>query len=273
MKQVLALLLFVLISNANAEAQINKATIVKHDMSALMGAIRYNNERADKTREYIAAISQACTELCAIEGLSESAKTNVRQLCDQSLKKIDDAAENNNYANALGTAMDEYGTVVPAMTDVVKKDFAEQERIYNEEKARMELYTHPFDYMNYSAYSRVTNNPTYNSKVTHMRITRVALSTTETRVECWLTNTVGENVYGWVSINPNTYLYDPVRKKKYTMRSALNIATSPSTTDFHFRGEQLVFALIFPALPSYVKTVNLVEPDGSEWVFNNIKIR
>lgn len=272
MKQVLALLLFVLIG-ANAEAQVKKATIVKHDMSALMGAIRYNNERADKTREYIAAIRQTCTELCAIEGLSEFAKTNVRQLCDQSLKKIDDAAENNNYANALGTAMDEYGTVVPAMTDVVKKDFAEQERIYNEEKARMELYTHPFDNTNYSAYSRVTNNPSYNSKVTHMRITRVALSSTETRVECLLTNTDGENVYGWVSINPNTYLYDPVRKKKYTMRSALNIATSPSRTEFHFQDEQLVFALIFPALPANVKTVNLVEPDGSDWVFNNIRIR
>ena len=54
------------------------------------------------------------------------------------------------------------------------------------------------------------------------------------------------------------------------MCDAINIAVAPLKTEFHFQEEELVFALIFPALPSNVRMFSIIESEDSNWKFRNI---
>lgn len=57
------------------------------------------------------------------------------------------------------------------------------------------------------------------------------------------------------------------------MRDAINIAIAPLKTEFHFQDEELVFALVFPALPQNTRTFSIIESADSSWKFYNIKIK
>ena len=57
------------------------------------------------------------------------------------------------------------------------------------------------------------------------------------------------------------------------MCDAINIAVAPLKTEFHFQEEELVFALIFPALPSNVRMFSIIESEESNWKFRNIRIK
>lgn len=242
-------------------------------LDALRDYIQVKNARWDATLNYMSGIEKYYGVIISQNHLTSKAIDELTELKDASLKRIKDKAEFGDYSCAVDVAEYEYKTVTVAMANVAKRDIEEQNELARKEQQRIYEYTHPFDNFSYAKYSKVINNPSYESKVGHIRITKVALSSSETRVEFKVTNRDGDKCFGWVSIDPCTYIYIPSLKKKIPMRSVQNIALSPSETHFHFYDEELVFALIFPALPVNVRTFNLIESESSNWKFYNVRIR
>lgn len=242
-------------------------------LGALQRYIQVTNERYDATLNYMSGIEKYYSGIISQNHLTSKAVDELTELKDGSLKRIKDKADFGDYSRAVDVAEYEYKTVTVAMANVAKRDIDEQNELARKEQQRIYEYTHPFDNFSYAKYSKVINNPSYESKVGHIRITKVALSSSETRVEFKVTNRDGDKCFGWVSIDPCTYIYIPSLKRKIPMKSVQNIAVSPSETHFHFYDEELAFALIFPALPVNVKTFNLIESESSNWKFYNVRIR
>nr|WP_295352525.1 hypothetical protein [uncultured Prevotella sp.] len=242
-------------------------------LGALQRYIQVTNERYDTTLSYMSGIEKYYGGIINQNHLTSKAVDKLTTLKDESLKRIKDKAEFGDYSRAVDVAEYEYKTVTVAMANVVKQDIDEQNELARKEQQRIYEYTHPFDNFSYAKYSKVINNPSYESKSTHIQIAKIALSPVETRVEFKVSNVVGEKYFGWVSINPNTYIYIPSLKRKIKLTAAQNIAISPSTTDFHFANEELVFALVFPALPVNVRNFNLIESESSSWKFYNIRVK
>lgn len=252
---------------------VQKRTPVRSNLDAFGQALNGIDEQADIAMSYRSGIEKYYSELITKNELSSDALGKLKKMKDESLKRIDDKAEYGDYSRAVDVAEYEYKTVTVAMANVAKRDIDEQNELARKEQQRIYEYTHPFDNFSYAKYSKVINNPSYESKVGHIRITKVALSSSETRVEFKVTNRDGDKCFGWVSIDPCTYIYIPSLKRKIPMKSVQNIAVSPSETHFHFYDEELAFALIFPALPVNVKTFNLIESESSNWKFYNVRIR
>ena len=101
-----------------------------------------------------------------------------------------------------------------------------------------------------SRYDKVIDNPQYKFYPTwygnsdRLRVCRIALSSTETRVEFEYTNTV----YNRFNVERGTYIKASGTNKLAFIR-AENIAIAPSNSTFEKSGEILKFALIFPAIP------------------------
>lgn len=242
-------------------------------LDGLRDYIQVKNARWNATLNYMSGIEKYYGVIISQNHLTSKALDELAELKDGSLKRIKDKAEFGDYSCAVDVAEYEYKTVTIAMANVAKRDIDEQNELARKEQQRIYEYTHPFDNFSYAKYSKVINNPSYESKVGHIRITKVALSSCETRVEFKVTNRVGDKCFGWVSIDPCTYIYIPSLKRKVPMASVQNISVSPSETYFHFNDEELVFALIFPALPAKVRTFNLIESESSNWKFYNVRIR
>lgn len=242
-------------------------------LGALQRYIQVTNERYDATLNYMSSIEKYYSGIISQNHLTSKAVDELTELKDASLKRIKDKAEFGDYSRAVDVAENEYKTVTVVMANVVKRDIEEQNELVRKEQQRIYEYTHPFDNFSYKEYSKVINNPSYESKAGHIRITKVALSSSETRVEFKVTNRDGDKCFGWVSIDPCTYIYIPSLKRKVPMASVQNISVSPSETYFHFNDEELVFALIFPALPANIRTFNLIESESSNWKFYNVRIR
>ena len=252
------------------------STLFVHAQSSLGALQRYiqvTNERYDATLSYMSGIEKYYGGIISQNHLTSKAVDKLTKLKNESLKRIKDKAEFGDYSRAVDVAEYEYKTVTVAMANVVKLDIDEQNELARKEQQRIYEYTHPFDNFSYAKYSKVINNPSYESKVGHIHITKVALSSSETRVEFKLTNRVGGNYFTWASIDPCTYIYIPNLKRKIPMKSVQNISVSPCETYFHFKDEELVFALIFPALPANVRTFNLIESESSDWKFYNIRVK
>lgn len=145
-----------------------------------------------------------------------------------------------------------------------------------EEQNRARLYTmsHPFDNFDYSSYDKVIDNPQYKFYPTWygnsdgLRICRIALSSTETRVEFEYTNTI----YNRFNVERGTYIKASGTSKLAFIR-AENIAIAPSNSNFEKYGEVLKFALIFPTIPQKAKSFLIAEPDKKGWKFKDIKIQ
>lgn len=204
--------------------------------------------------------------------LSSEALKKLKNMKDESLKRIDDKATYGDYSRAVSVAEYEYKTVTATMENVARKDIEEQNEYIRQERQRMYRYTHPFDNMSYAKYTRVIQNPTYETLST-VQITKVALSSQETRVEFVVNNRTANGYVNSVSIDPCTYIFLPIIKKKKNMFYAENINISPMETKFYFHDEKLVFALVFPALPPTTKTFSIIEPGNNCWQFHNIRIR
>lgn len=243
---------------------------IRKNLDAFKYALDQIEAQHNEALAYRTAISNAYIDIITNCPLSEKTEKQITELKNASIKRIDDMALYGSYSYSLNTAVKEYGAVVPQMRKIANDDLRNQQ---SKEEKRMYEYTHPFDNKDYSKYTKVINNPTYESKQTTLKITRIAKSNTETRIEFLYSNTIGNTAFGWVCINPKTYLYDPIYKKKYELVYPENIKIAPSKTTFKYANEQLVFALIFPALPANVSQIDLVEPDGSNWIFNNINVK
>lgn len=251
---------------------VQKRTPVRTNLDVFGQALNGIDEQADVAMSYRSGIEKYYSELITKNELSSDALGKLKKMKDESLKRIDDKAEYGDYSRATETAEYEFRTVIVAMSDVAKKDIEEQNDYIRREQLRIYSYTHPFDNMTYAKYSRVIQNPTYET-LCNVQITKIALSPQETRIECKVNNRIDNGYVGWVSIDPCTYIYIPDRKQKLKMCDAINIAVAPLKTEFHFQEEELVFALIFPALPSNVRTFSIIESADSNWKFQNIRIK
>lgn len=141
-----------------------------------------------------------------------------------------------------------------------------------EEQNRARLYamTHPFDNFDYSCYDKVIDFPQYKLHGTSDKfiISRIALSSTETRVEFEFTNMYSN----WFNVERGTYIKGAGTNKLSFIR-AENIAIAPSQSIFKTNGEILKFALIFPAIPKKTKSILIAEPKKNGWKFKDIKIQ
>ena len=159
--------------------------------------------------------------------LSDEAISRMRTIMDESLKRIDDSATFGDYSNSLSVARNEYNHAVCQMYKIAEEDIQEQNENIEKERQRIYSYNHPFDNKDYSIYSKIVNNPSFQSLVTEMTITRIALKNNETWIEFKMRNYSNGNYFGWTNINRNTYIYDPIHKKKYQLVRAVNLAVSP----------------------------------------------
>lgn len=261
-------LIFVICAcNIFAQYYVPRREPIRKNLDAFMYAIDKIDAQHKEALSYRTAICNAYVDIVSRYNLSEEAEKRITEIKDASIKRIDNMALYGSYSYSLDTAIKEYGTVIPQMRKIAEDD------VYNIEKQRIFRYTHPFDNMDYSMFTKVINNPTYESKQTLLKITRIAKSSSQTRIEFLCSNTVGNQSFGWVNIDRGVYLYDPIHKKKYPYVYSENISVAPNKTEFHFANEQLVFALIFTALPENIDQIDLIEPNGSDWIFNNIKVK
>lgn len=131
---------------------------------------------------------------------------------------------------------------------------------------------HPFDNYDYSKYDKIIDNPKYEFKNAKYRdneigITRIALSSSETRVEFVKYNTI----YA-CNVQRGTYIKASGTSKLFFIK-AENIAIAPYSSEYKKSGEILRFALTFPVLPKGTKKFTLRENDRNGWKFNNIIIK
>ena len=143
-----------------------------------------------------------------------------------------------------------------------------------EEQERQRLYAmaHPFDNFDYSKYDKIIDYPQYDFKNAKYRnenitITKIALSSSETRVEFVKYNTI----YA-CNVQRGTYIKASGTSKLFFIK-AENIAIAPNKNEYKKYGESLKFALIFPALPKGTKKFTIRENDRNGWKFNNIIIK
>lgn len=73
----------------------------------------------------------------------------------------------------------------------------------------------------------------------------------------------------WCSINKDTYIQIPETKQNFKLIKADGIAISPEKTT---SSNDVIFILTFPAIPTNVKKIDLIEPGDSSWKFWGIKI-
>ncbi len=272
MKKFFVLFLFCSVTLHIFGQYVQRRVPVRSNLDAFQKSLNKIDEQADVAMAYRNGIEKYYAELITKNELPSDVQETLKQMKDESLKRIDDKVTYEDYSKAVETAEYEYKTVTVAMANVVKNFFEERNEYFRREQMRIYGNTHPFDNMSYSSYSRVVNNPTYETS-SMVQITKVALSSQETRVEFKLKNRTANGYVGWVSIDPATYIYIPATKQKFKMRDALNIAKAPLKTEFHFIDEELVFALVFPALPSNTRVFSIIESENSDWKFNNIRIR
>lgn len=158
-----------------------------------------------------------------------------------------------------------------AELEAYKAELLRKARLLEEQnRARLYAMAHPFDNFDYSCYDKVIDFPQYKRHGTSNKfiISRIALSSTETRVEFEFTN----NYADWFNVERETYIKGSGVNKLSFIR-AENIAIAPSKSIFKTNGEILKFALIFPAIPKKTKSILIAEPKKNGWKFKDIKIQ
>ena len=105
------------------------------------------------------------------------------------------------------------------------------------------------------------------SKTTH--IDEIIVTDSITIVNLSANNRINDSTYNkWLSIDPETYI--KVNGERLSLIRAEGIAIAPSYTSYTKPNETIKFSLIFPSLPSDVKSFDLIENEESEWQFHSI---
>lgn len=125
---------------------------------------------------------------------------------------------------------------------------------------------------NISSASHMINYPSVRSSTAKgLTIRSVRWEHDYTAVEI-ISNGMTENgYYQWCSIDRNAYIM--VDGKRYTMTKAENIEIAPEKTYYSYPGQEIIFTLYFPAIPSSATSMDLIESPNSDWKFYGIKIR
>ena len=195
----------------------------------------------------------------------------IEERTDMDWKQKNEWRENNPYCfvpfkNSEGNVI---GGRLGSKTELEEQKREAKERarqLEKMERARVFQMEHPFDGFDYSCYERVINYPALKKCPDNMKVIKVALSSTETRVEIEI---ISKDL--WCCIEGNTYL-KASGYGKLPLIKADNIAISPSMVDFRNLGEKLLFALTFPPLSDKVKSFTIEEPVKNGWIFKDIKI-
>lgn len=209
----------------------------------------------------------------------QAAVQSIRQCSDMSLQEKTDWIANHPYcfipiANGEGEIIGgKLGT--KAELEAYKAEVQRKARLLEEQnRARLYAMAHPFDNFDYARYDKVIDYPQYRFYPTPysisdgLRISRIALSSTETRVEFEFTNTVFDRF----NVKRGTYI-KASGTNKLEFKRAENVAIDPYMSTFEKSGEILKFALIFPAIPPKTKSFLIAEQDKKGWKFKDIKIR
>lgn len=209
----------------------------------------------------------------------QAALQSIRQRSDMSQQEKADWIAEHPYcfipiANSEGKIIGgKLGT--KAELEAYKAEVQRKARLLEEQnRARLYAMAHPFDNLDYSRYDKVIDNPQYKFYPTwygnsdRLRVCRIALSSTETRVEFEYINTV----YNRFNVERGTYI-KASGSNKLAFTRAENIAIAPSNSTFEKSGEILKFALIFPAIPQKAKSFTIAEPDKKGWKFKDIKVQ
>jgi S1-C subfamily serine protease len=128
--------------------------------------------------------------------------------------------------------------------------------------------THSF---NSSSSTKVYKNPPITSRgKNRLNLLSVSISSDATILEISTNNISPSGYYQWCNLSPNAYL--SVNGTKYKLRSADGIALSPNKTYFSGNNENKTFRLIFPPIPSNVKSFDFIESQTSEWKLLGIQL-
>ena len=122
----------------------------------------------------------------------------------------------------------------------------------------------------YSGYRYVKENPIYTNKknASGTKIVRVACSDRETRIEMEFE---ASRPNSGVHVKGDTYIKGN-KGGKLMLDGIENITMTPAMTYIPWPFLKLRFVLIFPALPSDVRTFDLIEP-STTWQFKDIKCK
>lgn len=64
---------------------------------------------------------------------------------------------------------------------------------------------------------------------------------------------------GWFCADRNIYIENPQTRQRFVLKKSVGIPTCPNNHSFGRKGEKLSFTLVFPYVPSDLRTLNLVE--------------
>lgn len=136
------------------------------------------------------------------------------------------------------------------------------------EKSRVHQMEDPFDGFDYAIYERIIDNPPAKKRNAHnIYLTKVAMSSEETRIELEFHYVDKRPQREWCYLDEKTYIKGSGTGKLF-LRKVENLE---SARLFKNRGEKVKVALIFPPLPSEIKSFSLTPPNQAGWVIPKVK--
>ena len=117
----------------------------------------------------------------------------------------------------------------------------------------------------------IIRNPNVrNNSNSNTRIKSVTLTKEYTAIEITSNNSSGTGYYEWCNI----YRYTVIKANgvSYTMNRADGIKISPEKTYYPYANSDISFTLYFPAIPSNVTSIDLIESE-SGWKFYGIELK
>lgn len=124
---------------------------------------------------------------------------------------------------------------------------------------------------NYSSNNTINYPSVQRTTAERAKIKSVTLRSDYTAIEIKSNNQSGDSYFQWCNIDRNTYIV--VNGTRYTMTRAEGIKIAPDKTYFSYAGQDIIFTLYFPPIPTSASTMDLIESASSEWKFYGIKIR
>jgi len=124
-------------------------------------------------------------------------------------------------------------------------------------------------------YAKLYNLPPYKPNNLNLRLLRIIVDKTFTRIDFGYQATDYYIHGGWANIYPETFLRIKDSGVKLNMQRAVNIPQKPEKHDFESTVDNLHFSLFFPPLPDRTLTFDLIESEPvTPTLFNyyNVKI-
>ncbi|MBP5481012.1 MAG: hypothetical protein J6Y22_04605 [Paludibacteraceae bacterium] len=136
------------------------------------------------------------------------------------------------------------------------------------EKSRIRQMENPFDGFDYAIYGRIIDNPPVEKRHAHnIYVTKVAMSSEETRIELEFHYVDKRPKNEWCYLDGKTYIKGSGTGKLFLKK----IENLESAKLFRDRGEKVKIALIFPPVPNKIKSFSLTPPSQAGWNISKVK--